>query len=168
MNEKETRLLLLRQYFLDIERNSASLLEASDAISYVRWNLQCYLEAAFLDFDKSRGIERVQTAQDCYQRCPERFDLSSEMSELKIGTLETLLSTPALLAEHLHRELIAPVVAEEDRILGYCSKKIVWVLGKPRVYIERSADVFRMKSWETVGFPFAGKVPPRIVEAPQP
>jgi hypothetical protein len=165
MSEKEVRLGILRQYLLDVDAHGATLLEAADAISYVRWNFQRAIELALAESDASRKVTRTQHSSS---EVPDdqRVAIESPMEELRIGQMTHVIESSGRFALWFQQKIVSPIIAEEIRILPYSTTPAVWSIGSARGYVERSGATFRFKAWETVSFPGARNVPPRVEPSP--
>ncbi len=165
MSEKEIRLEIVRRYLLDVDASGASLLETADAISYIRWNFQRAIEAALTESDAFRKVARTlhsgsEVSEDM------RVTIESPMEELRIGQMTPTIESPGRFAAWFQQKIASPIIAEEIRILPHSTTPSVWSLGTARGYVERSGLTFRFKAWETVSFPGAKNVPPRIEPSP--
>lgn len=165
MTEKELRLEIVRRYLLDVEENASSILEAADAISYVRWNFQKALEAAVAERDATAKIIRTTHSPEEIEES-ERVVLESSVEELRIGMMTKVTESPARFAEWFQRRIVSPLFAEESRVLCFSDLPMIRSVGTVRGYVERSGSMFRFKSWETVSFPGAKNVPPRVEPSP--
>jgi hypothetical protein len=165
MSEKEIRLEIIRRYLLDVDAHGATLLEAADAISYVRWNFQRAVETAIAESDADRKIARTSHSNSEVTD-ESRVSIESPMEELRIGQMTPVIESPGRFAIWFQQKIISPVIAEEVRILQCSLTPAVWSIGAVRGYVERSGATFRFKAWETVAFPGAKNVPPRIEPSP--
>jgi len=165
MNEREWRLELVRRYLLDVDTFGATILETSDAISYVRWNFQRAVERSLGDSDDARKIARIPKSAI---EVPEesRVTIESPMEELRIGQMTHVTESSGRFAAWFQQKIISPIIAEETRVLAYSTAQVVWAIGTARGYVERSGVTFRFKAWETVSFPGAKNVPPRVEPSP--
>jgi hypothetical protein len=159
------RLELVRQYLLDVFHNPASILEASDAVNYVKFNFHEAVKDARAAEDLRRGVSRVGVGAKALASL-QTFDLESDMVELRLGRLWPIICGQKEFSGWFHRNLLSPVVSEEDRILGHSPANIVHTGSGVGSYFDRVAESFRFKIWEVVHFPEAKDVPPRILPCP--
>lgn len=163
--EAVKRLELVRQYLLDVFHNPNSLLDASDAVNYVKYNFQEAAKDARLADDERRGVKRVGIGPQVVAQLPS-FNLESPMVEIRIEKMWPVISGAKSFESWFHTNILSAVVSEEDRLLGYSSSKIIHTGSGVRSYFDRSAGTFRFKIWEVVHFPDAKAVPPRILPTP--
>jgi hypothetical protein len=161
-NEAVKRLELVRQYLLDVFHNPASILEASDAVNYVKFNFHEAVRAARGAEDLRRGVTRVGVGAQALASLA-TFQLESEMTELRLQRMWPVISSQETFESWFHTNLLSPVVAEEDRILGHSPTNIVHTGSGVGSYFDRVAESFRFKIWEVVHFPEAKDVPPRVL-----
>lgn len=166
MDDREFRLESVRRYLLDVAAYSGGLIEASDAISYVQWNFQRALLASLEHHDRGRAIKRLAKTPAELPEGVEAVQVSGEMTELALHAVEKVAGTPESFALWFHRAFVAPLVAEENRVLRYSSSPTIWALRPARGFMDRFADHFRFQAWEQVYFPDAKSVPPRVEPCP--
>jgi hypothetical protein len=164
-SEAGKRLELVRQYLVDVFHNPASILEASDAVNYVKFNFHEAVNLARSAEDLRRGVRRVGVGAKALASL-DTFQLESDMVELKLARLWPIICGQQEFSGWFHRNLLSPVVSEEDRILGHSPVNIVHTGSGVGSYFDRVAESFRFKIWEVVHFPEAKDVPPRILPCP--
>ena len=164
-NEAGKRLELVRQYLLDVFHNPASILEASDAVNYVKFNFHEAVKAARAAADLRRGVRRIGIGAKALASLT-TFQLESEMTELRLQRMWPVISSQETFESWFHTNLLSPVVSEEDRILGHSTGNIAHTGSGVGSYFDRVAESFRFKIWEVVHFPEAKDVPPRILPCP--
>jgi hypothetical protein len=155
----------VRQYLLDVFHNPNSLLDASDAVNYVKYNFQEAARDARSAWDDRRGVKRIGIGGVALSQLP-TFNLESDMVEVKIDKMWPLISSDQAFASWFHTNFISPVIAEEDRILGHSSTHLVHTGTGIHSYFDRMAGTFRFKVWEVVHFPDAKAVPLRFPPSP--
>lgn len=163
--EKSRRLEIVRQYLLDVDANPSTLLDAGDALNYLRWNFQKAVSAALSEADAARGVVRSQRSILDVPEESLRY-LESPPAELRVGAMGRALESPERFAEWFHRKLVSPLLAEEDRVLSFSSTRRVDSVGVPRGHCDRGGRSFTFKVWETASFPDARNVPPRLEPSP--
>lgn len=167
LNEKDRRLELVRQYMMDVEANPNGLLESNDAVNYVRYNFQEAVKAALVEMDQRRRISRTLSAlRIMREEKMEVVEVASPMVELTVGKMANIIQTDAKFSFWFHRTLLSPIINEEDRILRYSPNQTVIGAGTIHSYVDRIAEMFRFKIWESVHFPEAKDVPLRIEPTP--
>lgn len=166
MSEKDTRLEIVRQYLLDVESNPGALIEASDAISYVRYNFDRAFESALAEADAERKVVRLGVSED-HGAETEILPIESDIVELKIGQMGSVIESKGRFLVWFHKSILAPILAEEARILRYSSSPDIRYYRRPSAFIERAGRSFQFKAWEIVWFPSAKDVPPRVEPAPE-
>lgn len=163
MNEKERRLDLVRQYMMDVESNPNGLLESNDAVNYIRYNFDEAVKGALVEMDSRRRLARTLSGIRVMRGAGMAIqEISSPMIELHIGKMSNVIQTEAKFSFWFHKTLLSPIISEEDRILRYSAHPIVISAGTIHSYVDRVAELFRFKLWESVNFPEAKDVPPRV------
>jgi hypothetical protein len=164
-NECVNRLELVRQYLLDVFHNPNSILEASDAVNYVKFNFHEAVKAARAAEDIRRAVRRIGVGAKTLASL-QTFNLESDMVELRIGRMWPVISSEQTFSLWFSKNLLSPVIAEESRILGHSLANIVHTGSGVGSYFDRTAEIFRFKIWEVVHFPDAKDVPPRVLQSP--
>lgn len=165
------RLVILRQYLLDVRDYSGGLIETSDARNYVQWNFWRALIESFNKADKDRGvIAQIITKMDMKEKRLTNADLTpinSPMVEIRQHHIDRITKTQKEFDFWFYKKFVAPILSEESRILEYSSTKRVFRYGPPQAYFDRIAEIIRFKTWEVAHFPDAKDVPPRVEPTPE-
>ena len=165
MSEIVKRLDILKQYLADIRDYAGGLIEATDAVNYVRWNFHRAVTVTFREADQERQIQRQFVAADNLPGEPTLIE--STVVTLPLHRVDAILASPTGLSLWYHKNLISPVLAEENRVLKYSTTKRIQAVAGVRSHFDRVAQDFRFKVWETVHFPDAEAVPPRVPPPPK-
>ena len=164
MSDHDLRLDLIRQYMLDVEDNPASCLEVQGAVDYVRWNFQAVLEDALYGNDLIRRLRRdYADPSDSH----EFMEIRSPIADIKIGTIHKVCGTRGAFVLWFHRNILSPILSEENRILEHCESPLIVSSGDVRGYVDRNANSFRFSAWEVVRFPSARAVPDAREPSPE-
>lgn len=167
ITEKDQRLNLVRQYLMDVEGNPNGLLEANDAVNYVRYNFHEAVKASMVEMDMRRKISRTMSSHKIMLDAKiDLVEIASPMIQLTVGKMANIVQTEAKFSFWFHKTLLSPIIAEEDRILRYSAHPIILGAGTIRSYVDRVAELFRFKLWESASFPEAKDVPPRVELSP--
>ena len=166
-NEKDLRLGLLRQYFLDVVDSDGSQNEFVESATYIRFNFDKAVKAAHAEWTESEKITRKM----CFLKSLgdsdlKPFEICAPMVEIMSSKIHSILKTPESFALWFHKNLIGPIHAEEKRILGHSTSSVINVFGPIKAYFDQVAEMFRFKVWEIVLFPDAKDVPPRVAPTP--
>lgn len=158
---------IVRAYLADIDANSAVLLEAQDALSYLRWNLQQLTDAALRAQDTERKIVRVHKDRRTIEEGGTLIHLESPMVDIVLGRMGKVIESGKSFDQWFHRALLAPVLAEEIRLLTAAGIARVDTLGM-RTYCDRVAERVRFKVWEDIVLPGVdlATIPPRFEPSP--
>lgn len=159
MDEAVERLELLRRVLLDVEAQPFSSLEASGVTELLRFNLQKVLESMMQGADRARRITR--TVVDA--QAPGLAQVASPMAEAKLGTLGRLVGERGALSLWLHRFVLSPILAEENRLLLKSGGRELLATGLLRGYLDRTANAFRFSAWEVVGLRSMSELPEATV-----
>lgn len=165
MDQHERRREVVRQFLLDLELYSGSLLETRDAVHYLRWNFEMYLKEALEHLDKSRKLSRVMKSQREFGD----YTLSAIESgtvSLTIGLMGNHIRDPKKFEQWLFIKFLSPILAEEDRYLDQSDPREVWTVGGICGTASLSSNKIVFKAWESVLFPNAKDVPPRFEPSP--
>lgn len=166
MNELDIRILMMRQYLMDVETYIGADLALAGSICYLSWNFERYVRGYMDTSDASRKVQRVMKAQVEVGESNELSSIDSPMVELHIGRMGKVIHDPKNFQRWIFQKLIGPIIAEENRYLDHSSERVVWTTGGIRGHVSRGPSSFRFKAWEPVLFPTAKDVPPRIEPVP--
>lgn len=167
MTERDERVDLVRRYLLDASENAFSFLDLGDALPYLMWNFRRAVLESLRYEDSVRGVERVQTtlALDGAGFGPHRIE--TPVVAIRLDAAEKIARDKERFREYFRRTFVAPLVAEEDRVLLYSDERTVYLPFEVRTHADRFADAFRFKVWEIATFPGAQDVPPARIPAPE-
>lgn len=165
MEQHERRLEVIRQFLLDLELHSGTLLESKESLSYLRWNLDAYLKERFERLDRDRKVRRIAKSQKEFWG-HELPSVDSPSQSLTIGHMGKHISEPEALERWIFLKLLSPILAEENRYLDRSEPREIWTVGGICGTASLSSNRIIFKAWEAVLFPNAKDVPPRFEPSP--
>lgn len=166
MNELDIRILVMRQYLMDVDMYIGADFGMAGAIHYLAWNFERYLRGYVQATDGDRKVQRIMKAQAEIGESNELSSIDSPVVELHIGRMGKIIHDPKDFQRWIFQKMIGPIIAEENRYLDHSSERVVWTTGGIRGHVSRGPSSFRFKAWEPVLFPLAKDVPPRVEPVP--